>query len=266
MSIFDVVDLHVSHRKSRSFVLGEPAPPLFTGKLPADEPSVLEAQCAAAAHPLPLPKAPGTVPSVRAEVYAVWGLWFVCTAIPPGTSLHQPGALHATIPFACDKCFLALFVTFPCMCVDVFCKCVVYGRARRWVVAAYAVAVLGMVVTVQHQCLLAAHVRSDSNVACFCAALAAAAAAQVLAARAHDGERSAAQRALPCVFAGAGTLTACSALTAIVAYSARGDAEQQYAFHVQRTLLLSAIVLYAGGTVLTLAPVVFLCSHLHAAS
>ena len=46
MSIFDVVDLQMTHRKARTFTMGEP-PPLFDGKLGREGTNLgaLEALC-----------------------------------------------------------------------------------------------------------------------------------------------------------------------------------------------------------------------------
>jgi hypothetical protein len=262
MSIFDVVDLNVAHRKSSTFALGEPEPAVFDTRVSVHTPA-REASGAGEPHAgrfaWGLKCADGREASW--EIYVVWFVWFSCTMAPPVKAIKETPSAYPAIPFSCDWSFLALFVTFPGMCVDAFCKCVVYGRVRRTAVTMHAVSVLLLVVTVQKLCLVGNETHKEGVFVGFCAGLVLASCSQVLM-RGEVGVRGAPSVA----FLGACVLTICSGGVAGVAYNLADGGQQQRIFQVQQLLLLGGIACYCAGTALTLSPVFMLCAQLYGAS
>ena len=179
MSIFDVVDLQMTHRKARTFAMGEPPPPLFDGKLAREGGGALEALCPSETR-VDVGVARGAdgdggLWGLVLAIDVLWFVWVLCVCLPMLTNLyatvHTPdgNAEDQGIPFECGLSYLSLFLVFPCLCVDIFCKCVVYARKHQAAVALYAVSSFGLAVAIQHHCLVPRTQETLATFFVFCA-------------------------------------------------------------------------------------------------
>lgn len=270
MSIFDVVDLKVSERRAKAFALGEPALPVFNQKLVADAPSPLDAAEAAQTHARSRMHAQdhSNSHSVRLVIYLGWASWLLCACVPHvyGLSAADDAAeradTHPRIPFECSLSFLSLFVTFPCLCVDVFCKWITYGRSKSMPLFLHTCSVFLLVVCVQHRCLATKITSPASVVLVFSVALMLGCVSQILVLGGRDAD-SLAARGRWWGFVCTGGLVGASCIIALVGMTSTQRDIQDSLFILHGCLLVAAICLYALTTALTLAPLFFVCSHLN---
>lgn len=264
MSIFDVVDLNVTQRKAKAFALGEPPPPVFNQKLVADVPSLLENAAGAPAQP---PDASNSQ-RVRIVIYVGWAAWFLCATTPHVFAISAADdtrdSVHTRprVPFDCNLSFLSLFVTFPCLCVDVFCKWILHGRARAMPLFLHTVAVFMLVVSVQHRCLATKITSPATVVFVFSVALVLCCLSQTLVLGDKEADMLVARGRL-WGFVCTGGFVCASCITALVGMSSTQPDVQNSFFMLHECLLVAGICLYALVTALTLSPLFFVCSHLN---
>lgn len=265
MSIFDVVDLNVTQRKTKAFALSEPPPPVFNQKLVSDVPGLLDATPCTDGRPPAGENTSGQ--RVRMVIYLCWACWVLCATVP---HLHGIAAADAAlekfdtrphVPFDCNLSFLSLFVTFPCLCVDVFCKWILHGRYMGLPLLVHTLCILMLVISVQHRCLANKITSPATVVFVFSVALGGACATQTLILRDKDAD-SLVARARLWGFVCTGGLVATSCITAIAGiYTAQRETQDGF-FAMHQWLLVGAICLYAATTVCTLHPLFLVCSHL----
>jgi hypothetical protein len=275
MSIFDVVDLQMTHRKARTFAMGEPPPPLFDGKLGREGTNLgaLEALCpgetrvdVAAARGA---DGDGAHWGLVVAIDVLWFVWVVCVCLPMLSSLHTTVHAHEDqvedegIPFECGLSYLSLFLVFPCLCVDMFCKCVVYARKHQAAVALYAISSFGLAVAIQHHCLVPRTQETLATFFVFCASFLSGIGAHALLLApgvAHDTWR----RVCAWLYAVAAALVAVGVICGITA-AANGDRHPQKRLLVLKDApVVAGVCLYALTTHATLGPLKRVCTQLQA--
>lgn len=173
MSIFDVVDFNVTNRRIRQPNSVEGGPNLFGFRDTSDSAKVIEAL-----NPVQA-RAPNQIESwYKNGMYERRGMiivvcWVACLA---GLMVPQISALLSApkdikngkitlVAYDCKLSSVSLFVSFPCISVDVFCKSLVYVHRHPHAVIMYMMSLFGFVITTQMHCI--PRVASFSSISTF---------------------------------------------------------------------------------------------------
>ena len=161
MSIFDVVDFNITNRKSRPANSGEAANSLFGFRDTSDNSQIIEAL-----RPLPS-KTPNQLDAwYNNGMYERKGAIIVCCWVGCiiGLMIPQVSALYSAseeiktgkiiyVAYDCKLSFISLFVSFPCISVDIFCKSLVFLHRQPQAVLMYMFSLFGFVITTQMHCI-----------------------------------------------------------------------------------------------------------------
>lgn len=251
--------------------MGEPPPPLFDGKLPRENGKALEALCPSDTRV--------EVPAMHCSDEGHWSfalavdlLWFVCllcVCIPILSSLYH--TMHAEedkvvdtgIPFDCALSYLSLFYVFPCLCIDMFCKCVVYARTHQAAVAAYGLSSFGLVVAIQHHCLVPRTQETLTTFLGFCASFLIGVGGHALL-LAPCVKNDTYRRVCAWLYAIAGAFVVVGMICAITAAASGAVSATHKMLLLKDAPVVAGVCLYTLTTHATLAPLKRVCTQLQA--
>jgi len=161
MSIFDVVDFHVTNRKSRPSNGAEPGNNLFGFRDTSDTAQVIEAlKPVQSRPPCPLDAWYKNGMYERKGLIIV-GCWICCVI---GLMVPQISALYSAateikngktihVAYDCRLSCVSLFISFPCISVDIFCKSLVFIHRQPHAVLLYMFSLFGFVIATQMHCI-----------------------------------------------------------------------------------------------------------------